>query len=314
MRRSLFAVLGSIVLTASMVVVWPVGVVTLGPRAGIWTSADTALAQVTLKTEDGECVVTEKVDAPKLYSCVDSGKHHWYAYWDGSQWIGPLLDAWDKFMGDSAIRWWGRETLEAVTFFLGGGAHAFYLAAMVLVILAYEAATASLLAPGGECDASVHHGSPTVKVKHAGSTATPALARVDLWIEADCSVQMELVWQAELIEGWCHILVATGAGRSTPRGISPQEIRVDLDGGTTAIDKVCPAVDCPGNLDWLHGGNEDVGQVGSYLSSAPAKMKGAISTDGTLHIKPFTFENRLIFRVKELRTQQQRPEEKASCP
>jgi len=64
MRRSMVMVLGSIALTVSMVMVWPVGVETLGPREAVWTGAGTALAYVdmSMKTEAGECLINEEVD------------------------------------------------------------------------------------------------------------------------------------------------------------------------------------------------------------------------------------------------------------
>jgi hypothetical protein len=371
MRRSLLAVLGSIVLTMSMVAVWPVGVERLGPRQGIWSGAGTALADVTMETRDGECVVSEVPDEPRLYVCVDPEfpDEDWYRYWDGREWVGPLYSAGDWWVTYFAAGRLNLEMVRAITLYLGGGFNAMFLAVVVLLILTPAISTLERLGlpadpeeveteetgvaapppapspspsaqsdpvhpaggpPGSraQCDVSSFGATPTVTVKDVGSTATPALARADFWVHEDCSVRMELLWQAELYEDLCYILVAASTGTSTERGVTPQVITGHLDAGTTLIDWACPAIDCRGKLDWLFDcdkrtKNKEVidaktecprGQLGPFLSSARAEVAGTVVEDGTLYVEPLTFQNRFTFEVGAMFAEPQDPPPEGDCP
>jgi hypothetical protein len=301
MRRSIAAVLGSIVLTTSMVV---------------WPSDDSTMAtdgETKAKPAIGHCNGEEDEDGvwkPGFLICQleDDTWVRWF--WDGEGLIGEPIPEEDALNVSKVTGRFGAGTLELLSFFLGNERAAEFLILIVLLILH----TGIDGAESTSCDEAFYHGTPTVKVKDAGSTGTPALGRAGFWVHEDCSVRVELVWQAPLIEGWCYILVATGDGTSSSRGSSPQYISGTLAGGTTAIDEPCPAVDCPGSLDLLLGGNTTAGQVGPYLSSTSAEMEGKIR-DGTLDVAPLSFgTGHMIFKVKGFSAKPQEPPPEEELP
>jgi hypothetical protein len=321
------AVLGSIVLTVSMVTVWPVAVGSLAPGEGIWTGAASALADDETPQTGWYEVGTSESGRP-VYRYYD--QKGWGSFTTSYPWMIPLI----HFFANEL--WANHFTASFVTailiYFLidpddESGAQRPPSSPPMGEPAIPDPPTAST-ASDRSCDARFYRGTPSVKMKGTKGKLTPAVARADVWVSEDCSVRVELVWQAawrskELATDWCQILVATGTGTSTPRDVFPQRLEGDFEGGTAAIDLACPAKDCPGKIEWLNGGKRDVGQVGAYLVPTQTGLVGPRTTfyaevveDGTLKVEPLAFENSyMVFKVKRLLAKpQEPPPDPTTCP
>jgi hypothetical protein len=320
MRRSIVVVLSSLVLTVSMVVVWPVAVGSVVPGEGIWTGASSVLA-ADETPEFGWYVVGESESGRPIYRHYGSDGWDSLATTDPWMWILIEIFSGHFWAGDDPAwipGWVGSILINVLLRLTGERGDQLPSSSPPAGEPAIPDSGTPPTAAGGSCEVRFYHGTPTVKVKDTPSKAKPLLARADFWVQEDCSVRMELVWQAQLIKGWCFMLVATGTGTSTPDRVAPQGIEItgEYTGGTSAIDEPCPAKDCQGQIDWLRGGNIEAGQVGSYLSAASANVAAKVIEDGTLHVEPLTFETGyMTFNVKRLFAEpQEPPPEPKACP
>jgi len=128
MRSTLAAVMGAFVLTVSLIVVWASGVESASPWAMAVQSDRAGAPSEAFAASDKDCDTDYSGSLPAYYRCKRVDGEWQYRYWNGTEWLGPLVEEGIDDLYSKVIAEVGPEVFEAVWYLLGGDADALQVA------------------------------------------------------------------------------------------------------------------------------------------------------------------------------------------